>query len=60
MNPIDGALVVVDQGNHSVRRILGHVSTLSGSGVEGSLDGEFRTPVGVAVDSAGNTYVAET
>jgi streptogramin lyase len=60
MNPIDGALVVVDQGNHSVRRILGHVSTLSGSGVEGSLDGEFSTPVGLAVDSAGNTYVAET
>ncbi len=66
---IDAAdnLYVVDWGNHTLRRITpaGVVSTLAGSpGVPGSADGigsaaRFNTPGGVAIDGAGNLYVAD-
>lgn len=63
-----GNIYVSDTSNHTVRKITpaGGVSTLAGSvGTAGSGDGSgtaasFDTPTGVAVDAAGNVYVADT
>lgn len=61
-----GNLYVADSGNNKIRKITpaGLVSTLAGSGLEGSIDGtgsaaNFYAPSGVAVDGAGNVYVAD-
>lgn len=59
---------VADQINHTVRKVTatGAVTTLAGlASFGGSADGtgitaRFRSPSGVAVDSAGNVYVADT
>ena len=62
-----GNLYVADTGNHAVRKITpaGVVTTFAGlTGVSGSSDGSgsarFNHPAGVAVDSSGNVYVADT
>jgi sugar lactone lactonase YvrE len=63
-----GNLYIADTGNHTIRRLTpaGVVSTLAGSpGQSGSVDGigaaaRFNNPEGVAVDGAGNVYVADT
>jgi len=63
-----GNVYVADTTNSTIRKItpLGVVSTLAGTpGVLGSADGQgsaasFRNPYGVAADSAGNVYVADT
>jgi len=61
-----GNVYVADRDNHLIRRITsgGEVSTLAGS-TRGSADGaagtaQFHSPAGVAVDAAGNLYVADT
>ena len=62
-----GNIYVSDHQNHTVRKITPAraVSTLAGmAGVSGSTDGtgsnaRFNYPVGVAVDSLGNVYVAD-
>ncbi|MFT3791024.1 MAG: NHL repeat-containing protein [Rudaea sp.] len=62
-----GNVYVADAGNaNRIRRIAadGSVSTLAGGG-EGFKDGsgaaaEFNTPSGLALDAAGNLYVADT
>lgn len=61
-------LYVADSGNHTVRKITpaGNVTTLGGkAGVAGSMDGRalnarFNSPTAVALDAAGNVYVADT
>lgn len=64
-----GALFVVDQANHRIRKITsdGVVSVVAGSGTEGySGDGGPATsanlshPQAVAWDAAGNLYIADT
>lgn len=63
-----GRLVVADSMNNTIRAITpgGAVSTLAGSASEsGTADGtggaaRFNHPVGVAVDSAGNAYIADS
>jgi secreted PhoX family phosphatase len=63
-----GNIYVADQGNATVRKATadGVVTTLAGAaGVPGSVDGTgagalFNSPSGVAVDSAGNVYVADS
>jgi DNA-binding beta-propeller fold protein YncE len=63
-----GNIYVADRDNHIIRKIAsdGSVSTLAGSaGQIGSTDGQgaaarFKNPYGVAVDSSGNVYVADT
>ena len=62
-----GIVYVADSHNHTIRKITpdGAVSTLAGlAGNVGSGDGtgsaaRFNIPSGVAVDSAGNVYVAD-
>jgi len=62
-----GNVYVAETGNHTIRKITsaGVVTTLAGNGVFGSADGtgtaaSFNYPFGVAVDTAGNVYVADT
>ncbi len=59
---------VADRNNHTIRQInsVGVVSTLAGgAGSSGSMDGggsaaRFNSPSGIAVDTLGNVYVADT
>ena len=63
-----GNLFVVDKGNNRIRKIVistGQVSTLAGSGSAGFADGtgtaaSFDIPNGMAVDTSGNLFVADT
>jgi sugar lactone lactonase YvrE len=62
-----GNVYVADLGNHAIRKISpdGIVSTLAGSGVAGQGNGlgiaaSFNQPVGLALDSNSNVYVADT
>ena len=61
-----GNVYVADTGNNAIRKVApdGVVSTLAGSGVEGSADGvgtgaTFYVPRGTAVDTRGNIFVAD-
>jgi hypothetical protein len=62
-----GNVYVADSGNNTIRKITpaGEVTTLAGTaGVIGSTDAtgpaaSFFGPTGVAIDSAGNVYVAD-
>ena len=62
----DGSLYVADTDNHCIRMIsvTQAVTTLAGSGEQGFADGvgkqaRFDSPIGVAVDQAGNVYVSD-
>jgi sugar lactone lactonase YvrE len=62
-----GNLFIADTGNNKIRKInsTGYVSTIAGSGAQGSADGQglsasFKNPHGIAVDSFGNLYIADT
>ncbi len=64
-----GNLYIADTGNHRIRRLdtSGKVTTVAGSGIAGFLgDGgpaiqsRLKGPIGVAIDRAGNLYIADT
>jgi sugar lactone lactonase YvrE len=65
---VAGNVYVADFANNTIRKVApdGTVSTLAGSpGEAGSADGpgtgaRFDGPIGVAVDAAGNLYIADT
>jgi sugar lactone lactonase YvrE len=61
-----GDIYMSDFSNHRIRKVTsrGVVTTLAGSGVEGHINAtgtaaSFRFPQGVAMDTAGNVYVAD-
>lgn len=62
----EGNVYVADSGNHAIRKVSpgGTVTTLAGQGSCGAEDGmaagaRFCDPQGIAVDGAGNLYVAD-
>jgi hypothetical protein len=61
-----GTIYVVDTGNNIIRKISqGKVSTYAGTGKAGFRNGsvreaQFNAPSGLALDKAGNLYVADT
>jgi len=64
-----GNLYIVDSGNNCVRKIdkNGIIFTVAGNGTEGfsgdnglAVDGQLNYPEGIAVDAAGNLYIADT
>lgn len=61
-----GNVYVADKKNHKIRKITpsGEVSSFAGSGLNGSNNGvgnaaSFYRPTGVAIDTAGNLFVAD-
>ncbi|MDA1276791.1 MAG: immunoglobulin domain-containing protein [Verrucomicrobia bacterium] len=63
----NGLIYVADAFNHRIRQVTpdGVVSTFSGSGISGYLDGpsssaQFNTPLGIFVDVGGDVFVADT
>ena len=67
---VDGAgnLYIADYGNHRIRKVdsTGTISTIAGTGEYGfggdggpAVEAELRGPRGVAVDGAGNLYIAD-
>ncbi|MDC8759891.1 gluconolaconase [Janthinobacterium fluminis] len=63
----DGAVYVADAYNDSIRRVApdGQVSTVAGNGQPGEGDGaalaaQFDTPCALAVDAAGQIFIADT
>jgi sugar lactone lactonase YvrE len=66
---VDGAgnVYVADSSNHRIRQVtlLGVVTTIAGSGVAGFGDGpgalaRFNDPIGIALGSAGEIYLADS
>jgi DNA-binding beta-propeller fold protein YncE len=60
VNPINGNLVVPDEGNNRVEVFNEKGEYLSQFGTLGAGNGQFNQPRGAAVDSKGNIWVVDT
>lgn len=63
---VDGNLLVVERGNHRIRKISisGQVTTLAGDGTPGKVDGKamsakFKEPTDIAINSKGEIFISE-
>ena len=56
----DGSVYVADQFNHRIQKFTSEGVFVSEWGTEGSGDGQFNWPGGVAVASDGSVYIADT
>jgi trimeric autotransporter adhesin len=64
-----GNLYIADSGNNRIRKVVnGTITTIAGNGTagfsgdnsgNGAISAELNDPIGVAVDSAGNLYIAD-
>jgi sugar lactone lactonase YvrE len=65
-----GDLLIVDQGNQSIRRVAagtGRITTVAGTGAFGfggdggpAAGAQLGAPLGIALDAAGNVFIADT
>jgi sugar lactone lactonase YvrE len=65
-----GNVYLADSYNHRIRKVFastGTIATVAGNGVSGysgdggpAIDAELKNPYGIAVDAAGNLYMADT
>ena len=63
-----GNLYIADTGNNRIRKVSnGVITTVAGNGTQGfsgdngpATSAQLTIPSGVAVDSAGNLYIADT
>ena len=65
----DGSVYIADSGNNRIRKVStnGVITTIAGTGIPGfagdggaAFSAQLDNPSGVAVDSSGNVYVADT
>jgi sugar lactone lactonase YvrE len=63
----NGDIYIADTGNHVVKKLTptGSLTIIAGNGTPGFANGggtgaQFRSPSGIAVDIAGNLYIADT
>jgi sugar lactone lactonase YvrE len=66
---VAGNLFIADSGNHRIRKITpdGMINTIAGNGIYGfsgdglqAVNAQLNYPSGVAVDAAGNLFIADT
>jgi uncharacterized protein (TIGR03437 family) len=65
---LNGNLYIADSGNHRIRRVSnGIITTVAGTGTRGfsgdsapATAAQLNQPSGIALDSAGNLYIADT
>jgi uncharacterized protein (TIGR03437 family) len=63
-----GNLYIADTGNFCIRKVAnGAIATVAGNGLQGysgdngpAVNAQLNSPYGIAVDSAGNLYIADT
>ncbi len=62
INPVNGDILVSDSNNQRVQvfsSAWGFKTTIGTTGSEGSGDGQFSWPQGLAVDASGNVYIGD-
>jgi DNA-binding beta-propeller fold protein YncE len=60
VNPVNGKLVVPDEGNNRVEVFNEEGKYLSQFGAKGGENGQFTQPRGAAVDASGNVWIVDT